>query len=125
MNQNNLKISVNRQQLIETIKANREAHAEEYKKAKEGFKIELRKELMKKVSALDGGKKVDLFFKCNKPDSHLGDYDEVIEMLEMSTSEEIELDARSFKQYVKNEWDWYRHWHASNALYLSAATDIN
>jgi hypothetical protein len=125
MNNNNLKIMVNRLELIKTIEANRDKFKEDYDLAKKGFKIELRKELEKKLKALDDGKKVDLSFKNRKPESHLGDYLEILEMLEMSTSVEVELDQKSFKQYVKNEWDWAKFWSLSNSSYLLSAGGNN
>jgi hypothetical protein len=50
--------------------------------------------------------KNNFFLDIEKPESHLDAYDTVIEMLEMSISNEVVLDARAFKQYVKDEWDW-------------------
>lgn len=119
---NQLKVTVDRKTLLETIKKNREKFREDYELAKKGFRIELRKELAKKIRLLDEGKKVDLTFKNHKPDNHLSKYDEIIEMLEMSGANEVELDSDAFKKYVKNEWDWARYWHTSNSMYMLSAS---
>jgi hypothetical protein len=120
-NDNKLRIKVNKSDLLNTLKESRKSHAAEYSKAKTGFKKLLEKELEKKLADLRSGKKVELTFQNRKPDSHINDYDEVIEMLELSTDVEIELSHQQWKQYIKNEWDWLKTWSLSNANYLSAA----
>lgn len=118
---NKLKIKVEKQNLLGILKQNRDKHEADYTKAKEGFRKLLRVELQKKLDSLDAGKKVQLTFKNTKPESHLGDYDEVIEMLELSIDSELEITHQQFKMWVKDDWNWKRMWSTSNSVYLSAA----
>lgn len=119
--QNNLKIKVNKDELLSTLRVNREKHAVNYAKAKEGFRILLEKELKQKLRALQEGKSIRLDFKNRKPTNNLKDYDDVISMLELSTDAEIQLDHQQYKQYFKDTWDWTKMWESDNTMYLSAA----
>lgn len=121
--QNNMKIKVNKDRLLEILRENRDKHEADYSKAKTGFRKLLEKELEKKLQLCRDGKKVELSFKNQKPTNNLKDYDDVIGMLELSTDEELEIDHKQYKEYVKNEWDWAKHWHTSNSAYLSAAIE--
>ena len=116
-----LKIAVDKLVLLEILKTNREKHEKNYSKAKEGFKILLEKELKGKLDALRAGKKVRLTFKNQKPVSYLGQYDEVIGMLELATDKELVISTEQYKQYVKDDWSWKQQWSVSNMDYLSAA----
>lgn len=118
---NELKIKVNKDELVKTLKANRDKHSSDYDKAKQGFRKLLVVELEKKLQAAKDGKKVTLNFKNQKPTNNLNDYDDVIGMLELATDTEIELNHVQYKQYVQDEWDWKRQWSTSNVAYLSAA----
>lgn len=119
--QNDLKIKVNKKDLLESLHRNRDKHATDYAKAKKGFVKLLEKELRNKLHDLQEGKKVELSFENEKPKSYLKDYDDVIGMLELSVDNELTLNHQQYKQYVQNEWDWTRNWSTSNVAYLSAA----
>jgi hypothetical protein len=119
--QNDLKIKVNKNELLASLKSNREKHASDYQKAKAGFIKLLDKELEKKLQNLRDGKKIELSFDNKKPESYLKEYDDVIGMLELSVDNELTLNHQQYKQYVQNEWDWTRTWSTSNVAYLSAA----
>lgn len=120
---NQLTVKIKKEDLLKSIKANRDKHALEYDKAKNGFRKLLEKELRGKLNAIVESKNVKLAFKSVKPISHLKEYDDVIGMLELSTDTEFEINHQQYKQYVKNEWEWERMWYASNALNLSAVAN--
>lgn len=120
---NRLTIKIKKEDLLKAIKSNRDKHALEYRKAKAGFRKLLEEELNAKLKAVVEGKSVELTFKSVKPTSHLKEYDDIIGMLELSTDTEFEINHEQYRQYVKNEWEWERVWHASNALNLSAVVN--
>lgn len=119
--ENKLKVNVKRDNLIFTLNKNMAKHKDDYTKAKKGFIKLLDEELTEKLEDLRAGNKVDLSFENQKPESHVDDYEDVIEMLEMSVDDTIELSHEQFKKWIKDDWDWKRHWSSSNAAYLSAA----
>jgi len=105
---NELKVKVDKGELLSTLKTNRQKHHDDYEKAKVGFRKLLIVELEKKLKAAKEGKKVPLTFNNQKPTNNLNDYDDVIGMLELATDTTIELSHIQYKQYIKNEWDWTR-----------------
>lgn len=119
--ENELKIKVEKSELLAALEVNREAHSIEYERAKRGFRILLQKELEKKLQQCKDGKKVELNFKNSKPTNNLSDFDDVIGMLKLSTDTVIEIGHKEYKQWFKNEWDWSAQWSVSNMQYLSAA----
>lgn len=116
-----LKVKVEKNELIKVLTENRQKHSHNYDKAKIGFRKLLIAELKSKLEAAESDKIVTLTFENHKPESHLEDYDDILGMLELATDTEIELSHIQYKQYVKDEWDWARQWSTSNATYLSAA----
>ena len=118
---NKLTVRVEKQNLLDTLKSNKIKHYKDYQKAKKGFITLLRKELKDMLEDLDNGHSVELRFDNTKPQSFINDYDEVIEMLEMSVDTQLEVTHEQFKKWVKDDWDWKSGWSSSNSIYLSAA----
>ena len=115
-----IKVDVSVKELLETLKTNRDKHEKDLKIARDGFRVEIIKELEKKLAGAKEGRKVELSFKNSKPESYLKEYDQVIAMLEFAKQETIELKADDFNKYIKDEWSWKRNWDLSNTLYMSA-----
>lgn len=120
---NDLKVNVDKNDLVTILQVNRAKHASDYETAKKGFRKLLVEELEGKLRAAKAGEKVELRFENQSPKSYIEEYDDVIEMLQMATNNEIELTHVQYKQWVKDEWDWKEHWSLSNIAYLSAAPD--
>lgn len=123
-------------QLLEKLKANREAHIETHKAAMAGFKRELidrllaigryaeaRAILLKKASQEDDlevdQRKLSIH-DLDTPKEYTKYYDEAIEMLEMTTANEIELPQSYFRQLVRDEWDWKSEFTAYSAKYVDS-----
>lgn len=117
-------------QLLEKLKANREAHIEAHKKAMAGYEKELAERLIaistyaqecataiqtKHVAKIDQ-RKLSIH-DLDKPQEYTKQYDEAIEMLEMTIEEEIELPQLYFRQLVCDEWDWKREFQTYSAKY--------
>jgi hypothetical protein len=54
------------------------------------------------------------------PEEHTRDFDRVIEMMEWTLNDEVELHESEFDQYVRNEWNWARSFLANTGSYLSS-----
>jgi len=108
-------VTVNKQQLIEKIIANREKHARDYLEAHTAWSALVRNALIEyadelKYGAVGVGSKVAKFLRENdEPESHAEDYAAALEMLAMSTQEEITLQSQAFRELVRDEWGWKRH----------------
>lgn len=125
---NGLTIRVNKVTLLEKLKENLEHHKEDYTTAHEGWKIELRQELEKKLERLEGGDwgkdADDLYIKSHEPESHEGNYEDAIGMLELATEDTIVLSHSQYTQFIKDEWGWKQNWSASNASYTATAASV-
>lgn len=117
---NDMKVKVDRKSLIIQLNENKGKHIRQYKDAYAGFKKSIETELEQKLEAIRGGHSFKLEFENHKPESHENDYDDIIGMLELSVDDNVELNYQQYKQYINDEWDWKRHWQASNAVYMSA-----
>lgn len=128
MNLRQRSVNVARSELLEKLKINLELHRIEYKEALVEFKERLTEDLKlatKKVAKTEHAQELSNFrFKVIFPSNHESDYLEVIEMLEMSVDVNINLDAESFKAYIKNEWQWQPQFQAAKTAYSLAGSSI-
>ncbi len=117
---NGITIQVSKDVLLKTLQTNHDKHAKEYDKAKRGWVKLFRKELVDKLATLDAGGKLELHITNQKPESHLDDYAEAIEMVGFHAHPTIELDQQEFRQFMKDDWNWKRLWAASNSTYIAS-----
>jgi hypothetical protein len=88
-------------------------------KAQEGYRIDVVEELDRMLKDARDGKKIQRALSMAEPQDHTKDYDRVIDMLEMSQDEIIEIEAHEFDQYVRDNWAWKAHADALNTMYAS------
>jgi hypothetical protein len=92
----------------------------------------LRKENRAKIKGLKEqvAKELDLVKKREKtgytymrnafPEDHSDDYEGTIRRLELTVSDEVELDTNEFDSYVRNKWVWRDSFLTSNTLYAKS-----
>lgn len=112
-------IKVSKAKLINIITANRQKHREQFDLAFEGYRKECIRIMEQNLDLLKSGKRVQVSFLERAPQDHTEDYDRVIQMLEMSVDEHVEIEQQEFSNYVQDDWDWRRSWSASNSKYLT------
>lgn len=129
MNIRQRSVNVNRVELLAKLRQNLELHRAEYAQALSEFQERLLGDLRlaaKKVAKIDDPMKLQNFrFSVPFPQNHENDYVEVIEMLEMSVDENINLDSDSFKAYIKNEWHWKGQFDLSKTAYLTVGSSLS
>lgn len=115
-------VTVNKTQLLETLRANKNKHVAEYLEANELYKKAALKELQKMVKLAKKGQIVrNLPVELRTPVSHESDYTTAIEMLEWSVKDEIVIDQDTFLNFVKDQWNWKREFEATNTFYKASA----
>ncbi|NOQ50307.1 MAG: hypothetical protein GQ557_01410 [Mycoplasmataceae bacterium] len=72
----------------------------------EGYRQIVIENLSKALTMAENFGEIQTKFDIEKPISHIGEYDMAIQMLNMTTSEEIEISKEEFKQYVMDDWYW-------------------
>lgn len=121
------RVRVERKKVLETLKENRESHLQEYNDAITGW----REQIQQMVDSLNGdteGLSDDelqsrvLEIKdevYDRPQSHVDQYDQYIEMLETSLDDELELTQEQFAKFMRDDWSWKSQFRASSAKYSS------
>jgi hypothetical protein len=52
------------------------------------------------------------------PENHLEDYDRVIDLLDFSVADKVELSSSDFDAYVRNNWSWRKSFLNTNTSYV-------
>ena len=140
-------IQVNRKELIDTLKKNRELHIQEYEIAKKGYRETLRKKIIssfdeaissiekKRLSMLSWAESLtdseiskvnDHFTLLNGinlemrvPRSYAKEYDAAIDIAVWDVRDVLELSYAEFQCFVRDEWDWKQEFQQTSALYSS------
>jgi len=109
--------------LLERVKANRETHRADYLEAKEAFNVRLVDWFDEQKKMALEGKQFAVAWTEVVPEDRTGDYDAVIDMLELSLDDEIILERREFRMYVRDEWSWSLTNKASFSTYTGKSYD--
>lgn len=117
MRNGNRTIKVNKQELINKIEENKQAHIKAYRKAVTAYKKEALKQLKELTKEVRGG---DLQIRLNltTPVDNEKNYDKIIEMFTWEVDEEVELGQTEFTEYVQDETEFARHALMSNSMYI-------
>lgn len=97
-------VTVSKEELLKVLKDNKAKHVQIYTDAIEGVRVQYKGLLEKELKKLEDGKEFKASVSVQLPINHEEEYNEVIEMLEMSVDEEIELTRHEFQQYVQDKW---------------------
>ena len=102
-----VEVTVNRGELVKKIKKNREKHRQDHSKALLLWRQEL-KEILGKVNTESIVEFPYELERMNQrcPKTYVSEYDDIIEMFEMSMNDTVLLDSVAFRKFCKDEWDW-------------------
>jgi len=112
-------VYLKRTEILEKIKRNLEGHATLYKNALEGYRKAAEKEILKMLEDVKNGKSIRRFLSLDEPINHTDDYKRVIEMLEMSDAESIQLSMEEFERYIRDKWEWSERTYTTNSQYIN------
>lgn len=114
-------ITVDKASLLDTLRANRDAHRAEYDKAVEVYKRRFVEEAEKfaaeALRRVTQGLPFNDFMWLPVPEEHTDDYDRVIALMEWELADTVELSESDFRCYVLNEWGWMTSFTANTSLY--------
>ena len=113
-------IKVNKQQLIETIKKNKQLHIKEYKQAVIAFKKEALKQIAKLEKAVKAGNTEGIRLDLTTPQYRARDYDKLVLMFTWDLEKEVELSQGEFNQYIHDEFDFAIAAKMSNTYYSNS-----
>lgn len=112
-------ITVIKDDLVETLRANRDEHRSMFLKAQERYREKWIELLDQRLDEVRRGEKINRFFSLPEPEDHTKDFDTAIEMLQWETGDEVEISLRDFQQFVQNNWVWNQSFAASVGTYLA------
>ena len=117
-----LSVPINRLELLETLKRNKESHREIYNEAMAGYRASLKAVLTDALQELEDGNTPSIIrFSLRQPETHVREYNTAISMLEVSEDDTVILTRTQFSQYVEEQWDWKDYWATSNSEYSATA----
>lgn len=99
-------VNVNRLDLLKVLVENREKHVQEFNDACTGYQQAMLDTLAKAIKDVKKGSVAELDIHLPKPASHEDEYTQVIEMLEVSVDDVINLSSDAFLAYYKDKWGW-------------------
>lgn len=111
-------VTVDKDDLLAILVANREHHRETFLKAQEGFRERAIAELDRSLADARQGNAVRLNIHLPQPEDHTEDYDREIRMLEMHLEPTVVIRAQLFDQIVMDRWGWSASFNATNSAYL-------
>ncbi len=117
MNNINMKTTVKRVDLLETLRINKTKHKSIVQEAREGYVKRAKKELLARLERISKGEVIALTFALNPPQDYTEVYENSIRMLEWNNDELVVLGADEFRQLVRDEWDWTNEFHEVSASY--------
>jgi hypothetical protein len=107
-------VTINKIRLTQVVKKNRDNHRSEFEKAIEQYREALTTYLNEQIDEVKQGKVIEHFIKLPQPEDHTSSYDQVLEMLDMSVDDTIELTFIEFSQYVRDDWGWKQNFSDSS-----------
>jgi hypothetical protein len=116
-------VNVAREKLLAALKENLAKHQKDYIQAVINYRIALQADLTAAlVQASDPNSRLDkIKVDFAHPKSYVNQYQQVIDMLELSVDETINLDSQAFRAYIKDEWSWKGEFEVTNMTYASKA----
>jgi hypothetical protein len=111
-------ITVSKEDLIATLRENRDSHRDIFIAAQQAYRDKMIEELDRALAEARTGGQIRRDFTLPVPEDHTEDFNTAIAMLEWHQAKTVELEQYEFQQYVENEWGWQKSWAANTAAYV-------
>ena len=112
------KVIISKEKLLKKIKKNRDTHRETFEEALQGWEKRVYQELSQALSDAKHGRQFRTYFNLPQPEDHTPEYDAVIDQIEWTEEEQIELDFHQFNQFVRDDWGWKADFLSNTAMYV-------
>ncbi len=113
-------VKINKEELLNIVRANKEKHIKEFAEAVEDFKkaaLNIAENNLKLAQTADTEQIAKFKALPSKPVSYEDSYTRAIRMLELSVDSVIEIEEQIFNQLVLDEWQWKQNFAVTSALY--------
>lgn len=112
-----------KQEVLNTLRTNRDNHRAIFLEALEGYKVTAISEFQKRIAAIRDGKLIS-YVSLQLPQDQTKDYNRVIALLEKSKGNDIELSEEQFTNYMLDDWSWKKSFLTNNSYYSSTAAKL-
>lgn len=116
-----MKITAKKEEVLATLRKNRETHGKIVSEARIGYVEKAQKALAARLDELKSGKIVSLSFNLMAPLDYTKEYNTAIRALEMEVNDEIELNGAQIHCFIMDQWDWTNSFFGSNSQYSATA----
>ena len=99
-------VLISREKLLSKLKENRESHRQLFEEALGGWRERVLAQLEVAVEDARAGMKFVTHINLPQPIDHTAEYDNIISQVEWHEEDQIELDLRSFNQFILDDWGW-------------------
>jgi hypothetical protein len=117
-------VLLDRNELLEIVRENRDKHVADYKEAVADYKKAVVNLAKENLALARTGRLEDITRMKNAPGapvSYEDSYNRAIRMLELSVEDQIELEEQVFNQLVLDEWHWKQSFTIMNSTYKGMA----
>ena len=112
-------VLISKDKLLVKVKKNRDLHRETFESALKGWEKRVLEELKKAIEDAKKGLEFRTYFNLPQPTDHTPEYDAVIEQIEWSETDQIELDFHQFNQFIRDDWGWKQDFLSNTAMYVA------
>lgn len=110
-------ITVKKEDLLATLRDNRQQHREIFLKAQGVYREKVIEAFEARLEGIRNGERIVTYINLPEPEDHTDAFDTAIEMLEWEQSDTVELNMRDFTRYVQNRWEWRASFAANTEAY--------
>jgi len=110
-------VLLDRADLLEKVKHNYASHRQKFEEAVAGYKDAAVQLLQDHVERILANAPEKVVVSLPWPEDHSEDYERVIEMLEWSEDDQLELNEHQFATYVLDQWGWQEGFTKTYAMY--------
>jgi hypothetical protein len=114
-------VKVNRQNLLDVLRTNRETHIAEYQSAMIEYRKDVIAQMKENLKIAESGGEIATYITLEVPSCYESSYNTVIKMLEMDVEDIVELTMIEFQQYVEDNWNWKGAFAATASFYNAKA----
>lgn len=119
-----LQVECNKDELLATLRKNRERHKAIVIEARKGYMANAKKVLQEKLAELESGKIKTVSVSLSAPQDMSSVYDTTIKMLELHQQPTITLSSDEVRMLIEDKWDWTARFLQANAMYSDIAANM-
>ena len=120
-------VTVSTANLLNRLKENRANHIAKYDEAMAGYRKKAAEWLRRRATRIEAGETTNIYMTLDQepPELHAGEYDTVIEMLEMGIVDMIILTHEDATKLLSDRWQWSPAFSSSCSSYALSSFSSN